>query len=291
MNLPLSGSDSPLDLHGSDWREWVLSNLSRGCNPESLFRDMTKTTWRPVDAQRALLQAIGLNKSGSKFQLAPLPTLPETSSIKVGGREINILSRSIRPQAALVSGVLSAKECAEMVAQARDKGLFEQDQSSGVVDPATGESIQSVARSSTSVHFKRGETSLAEKIEQRLSALTNWPIDNGEGLQVLRYEPGQQYRPHFDWFDPKKTGSELHIRRGGQRVATTIVFLTRPDAGGDTAFPKAGVQMAPLLGGAVFFRNLDALGQPDPYSLHAGSPVRAGEKIVLTYWQRERQFE
>lgn len=291
MSIPLSGSDSPLDRHGTDWRDWVLNNLSRGCSPESLFRDMTKTTWRPVDAQRALLQAIGLNKSGSKFQLASLPTLPETSSFKAGGREINILSRSIRPQAALVSGLLTAKECIEMVAQARDKGLFEKEQSSGVVDPTTGESIQNLARSSTSVCFRRGETPLAEKIEQRLSSLTNWPIENGEGLQVLRYEPGQQYKAHFDWFDPKKPGSETHLRRGGQRVATTIVFLTRPNSGGDTAFPKAGVQMAPLLGGAVFFRNIDALGQPDPYSLHAGSPVRAGEKVVLTYWQRERQFE
>jgi prolyl 4-hydroxylase len=292
MSAPtLTQAASPLDLHGSDWRDWVISNLARGCKPESLFKDMTKSTWRPVDAQRALLQALGMTKHAETFKLSPLPSLPDAASIKVGGREISILSRSTRPQAALIAGVLTPKECSEMVNLARGKGLFEQDETSGVIDPQSGESVENVARTSTSVCFSRGESPLIGKVEQRLSTLLNWPIENGEGVQILRYQPGQEYRPHFDWFDPNKAGSRDHLKRGGQRVATTIVFLTRPISGGETSFPKAGVQMQPLLGGAAFFRNIDALGQPDPYSLHAGNPVKEGEKIVLTYWQREHCFE
>ncbi len=84
-------------------------------------------------------------------------------------------------------------------------------------------------------------------------------------LQILHYEPGQQYRPHH-------------------------ICLQAAEVGGATCFPKANLSLSPPLGGAVFFNNTTVLGDPDPLTLHAGAPVEAGVKIVATCWQRERAF-
>ncbi|MBA0672429.1 hypothetical protein Goklo_024741, partial [Gossypium klotzschianum] len=52
---------------------------------------------------------------------------------------------------------------------------------------------------------------------------------HGEGLQVLHYEVGQKYEPHFDYFV-----DEYNTRHGGQRMATMLLYL-----GGETIFPNA----------------------------------------------------
>lgn len=143
---------------------------------------------------------------------------------------------------------------------------------------------------SSRVFLTRAETPLIDDVENRLAALTGWPVSHGEGLQILRYEPGQQYKPHHDWFDPAKSGSASHLKHGGQRVGTTVIYLAAAQAGGGTSFPKAGLEVSPRAGGAIFFTNMTASGQPDDMSLHAGTPVLQGTKIVMTYWQREAAF-
>ena len=116
----------------------------------------------------------------------------------------------------------------------------------------------------------------------------NWPLERGEGLQILRYRPGAQYKPHFDYFDPSQPGTARMVERGGQRVGTLIIYLRAPEAGGATVFPDAGLEVAPVPGNAVFF----SYDQPVPatLTLHGGAPVLAGEKWVATKWMRQREF-
>lgn len=61
-------------------------------------------------------------------------------------------------------------------------------------------------------------------------------IENGEDLQVLHYEPGQKYDPHFDYFVDK-----VNIARGGHRIATVLMYLSDVEKGGETVFPSAEV--------------------------------------------------
>ncbi len=88
--------------------------------------------------------------------------------------------------------------------------------------------------------FERGEAPLIQRIEQRIAALLHWPVEKGEGLQILRYRPGAQYRPHFDYFDPAQPGTAAVLKRGGQRVGTLIMYLHVPQGGGGTVFPDVG---------------------------------------------------
>jgi len=84
--------------------------------------------------------------------------------------------------------------------------------------------------------FERGEAPLVAAIEQRIAELLCWPVENGEGLQILRYRPGAEYRPHHDYFDPQHAGTARILERGGQRVGTLVVYLNTPQGGGATTF-------------------------------------------------------
>lgn len=111
-------------------------------------------------------------------------------------------------------------------------------------------------------------------MEQRIAELLRWPLDHGEGLQVLRYRPGAQYRPHHDYFDPAHPGTARILQRGGQRVGTLVMYLNAPEGGGATTFPDVGLEVAPVRGNAVFFSYDRA--HPATGTLHGGAPVTAG---------------
>ena len=112
--------------------------------------------------------------------------------------------------------------------------------------------------------------------------------ESGEGLQVLHYLPGAEYKPHHDYFDPAKAGTPSIVARGGQRVGTLVMYLNAPDKGGGTTFPDVALAVAPIKGNAVFF----SYDRPHPITrtLHGGAPVIAGEKWVATKWLREGRF-
>ena len=125
---------------------------------------------------------------------------------------------------------------------------------------------------------------LVRSIEQRLARLLDLPVEHGEGLQVLHYLPGQEYEPHYDWFDPAQPGYSALTARGGQRIASVVMYLNTPEEGGGTAFPQVGLTVTAIAGSAVYF----AYETGDTSSLHAGLPVLRGEKWIATKWLRER---
>ena len=181
-------------------------------------------------------------------------------------------------------GLLTAAECDALVELARPRLLR-----SETVDTATGGSEVNAARTSDGMFFARGETELIARIERRIAALLRWPVERGEGLQVLRYRPGAEYRPHHDYFDPGQPGTAAVLARGGQRLATLVMYLDTPAGGGATSFPDIGLEVAPVKGHAVFF----SYDRPhaSTRTLHGGAPVLAGEKWVATKWLRERRFD
>ena len=133
--------------------------------------------------------------------------------------------------------------------------------------------------------FQPAEFPVCARLETRIAALLDWPLENGEGLQVLRYRPGAEYKPHYDYFDPAEPGTPTILKRGGQRVGSLVCYLNTPEAGGATVFPDVGLEVAPVQGNAVFF----SYDRPHPSTrtLHGGAPVIAGEKWVATKWMRE----
>jgi len=152
----------------------------------------------------------------------------------------------------------------------------------------TGGNEVNAARTSDGMFFGRGESALCQRIEARIAALLNWPLVNGEGLQVLHYRPGAEYKPHHDYFDPAQPGMAAVLKRGGQRVGTLVMYLNTPLQGGGTVFPDVQLEVAPIKGNAVFFSYERA--HASTRTLHGGAPVIAGDKWVATKWLREGEF-
>ena len=211
------------------------------------------------------------------------PHINMQNMICIDDRNIVVTSRVLDPEVVLIENVLSNEECDLLIDMAFKKGLSR----SYVLAGPGGSSIPADARTSTGIFFARSENSFIHSVEERLSRLTNWPLINGEGLQVICYQDGQQYTPHFDWLNPDNPAFDKHLQYGGQRVSTTIIYLKRPDLGGATIFPKKNLELIPAKGGAVFFKNVTPTGVPDRNTLHGGEGVKEGVKIVAVYWQRE----
>jgi prolyl 4-hydroxylase len=125
-------------------------------------------------------------------------------------------------------------------------------------------------------------------IEQQIAAISGLPLQFQEDLNVLRYLPGEEYRPHFDFFDPRVARFREQLATRGQRVATVLVYLSDGFEGGDTAFEQLSFRFRGEPGDAIVFRNVDAAGEPDRRTLHAGLAPSSGEKWVISKWIRDR---
>jgi prolyl 4-hydroxylase len=274
-------------------RQWIVAQAQAGCMPEDVVKAMVASGWHEDVAVEALeqtlrehLQALqagtgvspplrpGQAEAGVAQAAAavPEPDLQEGATVILAdGHPVQVLMSLRLPRVVLFGGLLTGDECDE------------------TVDTSTGGTEVNTSRTSDGMFFGRGETPLIDRIERRIAALVNWPVECGEGLQILRYRPGAQYEPHHDYFDPAKPGTPRILERGGQRVGTLVMYLNTPARGGDTVFPSAGLGIGPVRGGAVFF----SYDRPhaSTLTLHGGAPVLSGEKWVATKWLREQSFD
>jgi hypothetical protein len=194
-----------------------------------------------------------------------------------------------------ISAIGTVSECADIVDEQLCDYLINLAAShmrpSGVVDPASGKPLQSNLRTSSSMNFQLSMYDMAVALVcRRLANFAGASLTHAEPLSVLRYLPGQEYKPHYDHFAVDEQGAP-HVQDGnGQRVVTVFVYLNDVEAGGETDFPRLAIRVQPGKGKAVAFLNCDATGKPNPDMLHAGMPVARGEKWLATLWFRERAF-
>ncbi|HJV76291.1 MAG TPA: 2OG-Fe(II) oxygenase [Noviherbaspirillum sp.] len=280
---------SAMPLLPQEWQIWITDNLARGCEPGAMANVMIRDGKFEATLARAAIEEA---RRTSFKHISPPPALQsrpdvDTSAnvIKTPDREVDVLLTLKTPRIVLLGNVLSNEECDALIDYGNQRL-----QRSPVVSDTDGANQVNTQRTSRGAMLQRGESELVARIEARLAALTQWPAENGEGMQLLRYEKGNEYRPHFDWFDPALPGPRKHLERGGQRVGTVVMYLSEVEQGGGTSFPNLGLQVQPKKGSAVFFANTDPYGVPDKNTLHAGEPVMRGVKFIATKWLRERKY-
>jgi prolyl 4-hydroxylase len=132
--------------------------------------------------------------------------------------------------------------------------------------------------------------SFVRMIERRLCDLLGLALDWGETLQGQRYEPGQEFREHYDWFDTGAAYWPAERTRGGQRSWTAMAYLNEVAEGGATVFERIGVHVRPRPGALLIWNNMLPDGRPNPDVLHAAQPVARGVKYVVTKWFRTRRW-
>lgn len=203
--------------------------------------------------QIELLGKMHLDAAGNPFRL----------------REAEVMSEA--PSVRLFAGLLTAAECAYLVDLA--SRAF---QPAMVRNPAGGMMRDPIRNSDEATLHWMIEDPVVHAINRRLAAVSGTDAAQGEAMQILRYQPGQQYRAHYD-FNPTLDN---------QRVLTALAYLNHDYRGGETAFIKTGLQVKGRKGDVVVFRNtLDTVAL-DPMSEHCGMPVVSGTKYLASRWIR-----
>lgn len=271
-------------------RQWIIEQAQSGHSMQDVLAGMIQAGWQEDVALEAM-EATLRDHLDSQLH-TDLPPASEVPCIDLSGAPTELDLGDVRarvamvmqlPRLVVVDGFLSHGECDALIEQARpalDR--------SRTVQTATGGDEVNASRTSEGMFFARGQSPLVQTIEQRIARLVNWPIERGEGLQVLHYRRGAEYKPHYDYFNPEEPGTPTILKRGGQRVATLVMYLNDPVEGGGTSFPEVGLEVTARKGAAVFF----SYDRPHPCtkSLHGGAPVLRGEKWVATKWLRQGEF-
>ncbi len=178
------------------------------------------------------------------------------------------------PRIEVSGGFLDEASCAWIIAHA---GPLEAP--APVYNPASSAAMQHDIRSNTAELFTIANLDLpALLIRARIADTLGVPVLNLERFNVLHYLPGQRFANHVDFLEPSMFEREIAER--GQRVTTFLVYLNQDFEEGETSFPRIQKAFKGRTGDAVFFRNVDAHGQPDPLTLLEGRGPSKGGKWV-----------
>lgn len=181
------------------------------------------------------------------------------------------------PHLTLFRGLFTEAECAYLIDAATP--MLEP---AVVIDAATGRQRPDPGRISDGIGFTLPlENPAVHALNRRIAAASGTDVKQGEPLQVLRYRPGGEYKPHFDAIPGF----------GNQRILTMIVWLNEGYEGGETMFMTNGAKLKGRAGDALLFRNALPDGRRDPDAGHAGLPVTQGEKLIASRWIRARPFD
>jgi len=217
------------------------------------------------------------------------PEVPDQGALKRTGEQVRkrlLANKAIytlptdKAEIFAMGDFMNAEECGRMVAMidqvARPSSVFDVDYGaeyrtsySGDVDP---------------------HDPFVKKIGRRIDDLLGIDPSWGETIQGQRYLPGQQFQAHVDWFPGDAKGWETEIERGGQRSITAMAYLNSVEEGGNTDFPRLGFGVEPRPGTLLIWNNATPEGVPNPFTIHAGSPVVKGVKYVITKWYRAKQW-
>ncbi|HEX8777274.1 MAG TPA: 2OG-Fe(II) oxygenase [Rhodanobacter sp.] len=265
-------------------REWILATSRAGHGPQDVLELMRAHGYEPQQSRAIVAEVLQLPLAALHADAAAPPGRrtkhPEGPLAAAGDREVKVALSMDRPALRVLEGLLTDEECEELIGLARPR------LARALTVNATGGQQVDHRRTSVGMFFKLGELPPVARLEQRIADLLDVPVSHGEGLQILHYLPGQEYQPHYDWFDPGQPGYATITARGGQRIASVVMYLNTPEAGGGTTFPEVGLTVTALRGSAVYF----AYEGGDASSLHAGLPVQRGEKWIATKWLRERPY-
>ncbi|KAD3641035.1 hypothetical protein E3N88_30258 [Mikania micrantha] len=202
-----------------DTKEKQLRNKTfRQVRVQWKHRKGSDTTWETEDEMRRLRASVIRLPNGDSYGHPFDPT--------------RVTQISWHPRAFLYRNFLTDAECDHLIQLAKDKL-----EKSMVADNESGKSIESEVRTSSGMFLNKAQDEVVAGVESRISAWTFLPVENGESMQILHYENGQKYEPHWDYFHDKANQA-----LGGHRIATVLMYLSNVRKGGETVFPESEIK-------------------------------------------------
>lgn len=251
---------NPLTDFSSDWKNWISENLTKGISKDELHHILVCKGYSD-DLVRQELNFQKINHSlWNKLKL--------------------VNSNHIHNNLYLIENFLEKDICHELSRQIKVNSI-----------PSTitnKNEKDKYFRTSQTCHLDMS-SSIVKKTDGQICNYLSIPTERSENIQGQYYQVGNEFKPHTDWFNPrsreewKEYGAKL-----GQRTWTFMIYLNDVEEGGETVFPKYGVKIKPKIGRAVVWLNLLPDGEGDHETLHWGTPVEKGEKLIITKWFRTR---
>ncbi len=266
--------------------QWIADRRPEGYCPAQIFNAILASNWTREAAVAAMRHQMGDMMQPHEFDLllrgSPDIDLSDSqTAVTVEGREVQVIMEMQKPRMVVLGGFLTDEECDQIVEIAASR----MERSTVVANDAADGNAVSEIRTSFGTFLRRGEFDVCNRVDARVQALLNWPVEFTEDLQVLRYDKGAEYKAHHDYFDPAAGLWTPNFRRGGNRVGSMIMYLNTPERGGGTVFPDVPMEVYARKGTAVLFTYPDA--HPSSRSLHGGTPVVEGQKWAAVKWFRQ----
>lgn len=129
-----------------------------------------------------------------------------------------------------------------------------------------------------------------QRIETLITRLSGIDPTYGEPLQGQRYDIGQEFKPHTDYFAPDGRDFQRFCSLSGNRTWTFMIYLNDVVAGGATRFKLLDKIFQPEAGKLLCWNNRLADGGVNYATLHHGMKVRKGVKYVITKWYRDNPW-
>jgi prolyl 4-hydroxylase len=256
------------------WKHWIWNNVNRGCTRDSLFKVLIDKGF-PYEL---IARELGYEPT------EPLARIANGLQFDRPATEDHFIANAQRldtPNAEvyMVDDFLDAAECGELIAAI--KSDLKPSNTVAGVGAETG-------RTSSTCYLT--DVPLASSVHTRLCKLMGINPSYAEPIQGHIYLPDQEYKAHYDWFDPGTESFQTHASdaSGGQRTWTALVYLNAVEEGGGTELVRLDRTIAPQPGRVLIWNNLLPSGRPNPDVLHRAQPVISGEKAVLTIWFRSK---
>ena len=175
---------------------------------------------------------------------------------------------------------LSQEECQRLTA------IIDQNLRPSTVSDPNDECVVSEYRTSKTADLNYFDDPFYLGIDRRITDLLELSPFLGETMQAQRYEPGQYYREHWDFFMPTSKEYKIYCHWMGQRTWTTMVYLNDVMEGGETYFKHLKLRVKPKQGTLLAWNNLYKNGIPNLKTMHEACPPISGNKYVITKWWR-----
>lgn len=253
----------------ASWKGWLKENLERQCNPKEL-RDILLSHGFALSSIKESM--------GNDFPAEEMPV----DYVALSNVRITALAQKVptdKLQLYTLDNFMSAEECERLLAIVNKH-----------LRPST------ISGSETDRYFRTSSTCdliylnepFVDEIDQRIANTLGVNISYSEPIQAQKYQVGQQFKAHTDYFTPNTPEYEQYASHQGNRTWTFMVYLNEGVEGGGTGFVEIDTVFYPKAGMAVIWNNLYPDGTPNPYTLHTGMPVHTGEKNIITKWFREK---
>jgi len=175
---------------------------------------------------------------------------------------------------------LSTEECEALI------GLIEAERRPSTIANHNGDDA---FRTSETCDLNHEDAAVAV-LNDKLAAISGIDPIYGERLQGQRYEVGQQFKAHTDYFEPDHPDYQTYCAVSGQRTWTFMIYLNDVEAGGATRFKVIDKIIQPERGKLLAWNNRRPDGSLNAATLHHAMKVRKGLKYVITRWYRERPW-